>query len=76
MGKFLRALSGWITGFKSFWWGVFSEADNGGRVRQSAAVEDSTKQIPEWSPLGAALVAIHIADAGNVSKARKGWADA
>ena len=31
-------------------------------------------QIPPWSPLGAALVAIHIADASDTRKGRKGWA--
>lgn len=35
---------------------------------------NKTAHLPPWSDLGRNLVAIHIADASNTKKGRKGWA--
>ena len=43
-------------------------------LRRRKRPPDALARIPPWSDLGRAAVAIHIADASNTKKGRKGWA--
>lgn len=44
------------------------------RTRKHSWHADTMAHIPAWSELGRAAIAIHIADASNTRKGRKGWA--